>query len=216
MASVNTTSRSNPGHRWFAATYDFFSKMDEKKTGPVRHFVAGGAAGRVLEMGAGTGLNFDYFDWSKIESLDVTEPDPHMLKRARSKLEALPADVQGKVRTHEAPAEALPIADGSVDVVVATLVFCTVAEPASAFAEAWRVLRPGGQLRLFEHVAGEGFAGNLQRVIQPVYGWVSAGCKLRRDSEADARAAGFDLEVTQRFALGPIWPAFVGIATKPE
>jgi ubiquinone/menaquinone biosynthesis C-methylase UbiE len=215
MTSASTASKSNPRHRWFAATYDFFSKMDEKKTSPMRDFAAGEASGKVLEMGAGTGLNFDHFDWSKVETLDATEPDLHMLKRAQTKLEALPAEVQSKVKLHEAPAEALPFPDGSMDVVVATLVFCTVADPDKAFAEAWRVLRPGGQLRLIEHVVGQGFSGGLQRVVQPVYGWVSAGCKLRRDTEADARRAGFDLEVTQRFSLGAIWPGFVGVATKP-
>ncbi len=215
MSSVSTESGKNPRHRWFAATYDFFSKMDEKKSGPLRDFAAGEASGRVLEIGAGTGLNFDHFDWSKVESLDATEPDFHMLKRAQVRLGAMPAEVQAKVRLHEAPAEALPFADGSMDVVVATLVFCTVADPDKAFAEAWRVLRPGGQLRLFEHVAGHGFAGGLQTAVQPVYGWISAGCKLRRDTEADARRAGFELEVAQRFSLGPIWPGFAGVATKP-
>lgn len=215
MASGSVVPKANPRHRWFAATYDFLSKMDEKKTGPLRDFAAGGASGKVLEMGAGTGLNFDHFDWSKVESLDATEPDLHMLKRAQAKLEALPAEVQSKVKLTEAPAEALPIADGSIDVAVATLVFCTVADPDKAFAEAWRVLRPGGQLRLVEHVAGQGFSGGLQRVVQPAYGWVSAGCKLRRDTEADARGVGFDVEVMQRFSLGPLWPGFAGIATKP-
>ena len=203
-----------PRHRWFAAAYDLVAKTDEKRLRPLRQFSAGLAAGRVLEIGSGTGLNLSYYDWVNVESLDVAEPDVYMLQRARAKGGDLPVEARAKVRFHDVPAEALPFPDASFDTVVATLVFCTVAEPGRAISEVRRVLRPGGQLRLLEHVRAPGFKGRVQRTIQPVYGWLAAGCQLNRDTEADVRAAAFELEVTERTAFGPLWPAFVGVATR--
>ena len=194
--------------------YDRMMKADDRKVAPVRRFVAGEADGRVLEIGCGTGLNLDFYDWSRIESLDAAEPDTYMLDRARKRLDALPADVRAKVRLAEAPAEGLPFDDASFDVVVCTLVLCTVSDPGRALSEVRRVLKPGGRLRLFEHVRGTGAIETIQRVVQPVYGWTAAGCQLSRDTESAVRASGFTLEVRQRLSLGPLWPAFVGVATK--
>ena len=86
-----------PRHRWFAAIYDRMSKMSEKQVAPVRAEIAGGAHGRVLEVGCGTGANLEHYDWQKIESLHATEPDPYMLKQVQPKLAALPAEVRAKV-----------------------------------------------------------------------------------------------------------------------
>jgi hypothetical protein len=77
-------------------------------------------------------------------------------------------------------------------------------------------LKPGGQLRLVEHVAGQGVTGGVQAIVQPVYGWFAAGCQLRRDTEGDVRRTGFELDVLERFSLGPLWPAFTGIATRRD
>ena len=213
---MNTSpSLPRPRHRWFAAVYDLMAKMDEKRARPMREFVAGQAAGRVLEVGCGTGLNLPYYDWSKVESLDATEPDSYMLRRAQARAATSLGEAGAKVRFHEAPAEALPFADASFDTVVATLVFCTVADPVRAVSEVVRVLKAGGQLRLMEHVRAEGIKGEVQKIVQPVYGWMAAGCQLHRDTEATIRAAGMELQVTERTSLGPLWPAFVGVATKP-
>ena len=132
-------------------------------------------SGRVLEVGCGTGANLEHYDWQKIESFHATEPDPYMLKRVQPKLDALPAEARAKVTLTEAPAEALPFADGSFDTVVSTLVLCTVTEPSRALSEIRRVLAPGGELRLFEHVRGAGFLQRVQRLIEPVYGWTAGG-----------------------------------------
>jgi hypothetical protein len=75
------------------------------------------------------------------------------------------------------------------------------------------VLKPGGELRLIEHVRAQGFWGSVQRLFQPLYGRISGDCQLRRDTEQALRNAGFDVEVTQRLILGgPLWPTFVGLA----
>lgn len=189
-------------------------KADDRTIAPVRRFVAGEATGRVLEIGCGTGLNLGHYDWSRIDSLDATEPDLYMLDHAFKRLDALPEDAHAKVHLQEAPAEQLPFDDATFDVVVSTLVFCTVSDPERSLAEVHRVLKPGGQLRLFEHVRGSGAIAKVQRVVQPLYGWTAAGCQLSRDTESAVRASGFTLVIRQRLSLGPLWPAFVGIATK--
>jgi ubiquinone/menaquinone biosynthesis C-methylase UbiE len=211
---MSTQSIPEPRHRWFAAVYDTISKADEKKMARIRTAVAGGAAGRVLEVGCGTGANLAFYDWSKVDSLVATEPDPFMLKRAYAKLEPLDDATRAKVSLQRAPAEALPFDDASFDCVVATLVFCTVGNLALALSEARRVLKPGGTLRLAEHVASTGFVAQVQRFIQPFYGWTSGGCHLSRNTEDAVRAAGFTLEVTERDSLGPLWPLFIGVATR--
>jgi ubiquinone/menaquinone biosynthesis C-methylase UbiE len=179
---------------------------------PYRRFVAGKAMGRVLEIGAGTGANIGFYDWNRVESLDLTEPDPFMLQHAGPKLDALPDGVRNKIRLREAPAEALPFDDAAFDCIVATLVFCSVSDLDASLREARRVLKPAGELRLVEHVAASGVWGRVQRLVQPAYGWLAGGCNLSRPTEAALRAAGFELQVNERLKLAPMIPAFTGVA----
>jgi SAM-dependent methyltransferase len=205
-----------PRHRWFAFFYDKLIEPSGNKTmGPLRQFAAGGARGRVLEIGAGTGSNLAYYDWSQVGSLEMTEPDPYMAKRIEPRVAALPPEARDKVHVSEAPAEALPFADGEFDCAVVTLVLCSVSDLQAAISELRRVVKPGGELRLVEHVKASGGMATAQKLFQPVYGWTSGDCQLSRETEAALRAAGFELEVTQRTALGPLWPAFAGIARRP-
>lgn len=210
-----TAAVPKPRHRLFAALYDRLEKLDERRMRLLRALAAGRARGRVLEVGCGTGANLAYYDWPQVDFLEATEPDVYMLRRAQRRLAALPAEVRAKVRLQEAPAEALPFDDASFDAAVATLVFCTVADLPRALLEVWRVLRPGGALYLMEHVAAPGLAGRVQGLVQPVYGWLAAGCQLGRRTEDAVRAGGFDLQVERRLSFGPLWPAFIGVATKP-
>jgi ubiquinone/menaquinone biosynthesis C-methylase UbiE len=189
--------------------------MDARTMLPLRDFAAGSAGGRVIEIGCGTGLNFLHYDWANVEALEATEPDPFMFRRAEVRMAALEPEQRAKVSLHDAPAEALPFPDASFDAAVATLVFCTVSDLDRALGEVRRLLRPGGQLRLVEHVKATGATARVQRVVQPVYGRISGGCQLSRETEAAVRRSGFELEITQRTKMGgPLWPVFVGIATK--
>ena len=214
---MSSNTLAKPRRRWHAAIYArFIEPQDRKKLAPIRRTVVGGAAGRVLEIGAGTGANLPYYDWSKVESLQITEPDPFMLEHLRRKLEALPADVRARVDVREILAEQLPFADASFDDVVVTLALCTVYDPARSLAELHRVLKPGGRLRLIEHVRAQGFWAKLQRWVQPVYGWLAGDCRLDRDTEQSLRDSGFEVQITERLSLGgPLWPAFVALATRP-
>lgn len=208
-----TSPAPRPRHRWFAAFYARVIEPSDRKTlGPLRKVAAGGAHGRVLEPGAGTGANLDHYDWSKVERLDLAEPDPYMRQHLEPKLAALPAEVRDRVHLSDAPAEALPFEDATFDCAVITLVLCSVANTTATLSELRRVLKPGGELRLIEHVAADGAWGTVQRIVQPVYGWMSGDCQLRRDTEALLREAGFEVTVTERTSFGPLWPAFAGTA----
>lgn len=180
----------------------------------LRRAAAGQARGRVLELGCGTGLNLDYYDWAGVERLDATEPDPYMLARARKRAEALPSAVQQRVHLHEVMAEALPFEDASFDAAVSTLVLCTVEDLGQALRETWRVLKPGAALHAVEHVRGHGVIGATQKVLQPAWGWCAAGCHLDRDTEEALRKAGFVPDVRRRVRLGPILPALHIVAVK--
>jgi SAM-dependent methyltransferase len=200
-----------PRHRWHAAIYDPVVRPD-RQLRSLRDLLLADVSGSVLEVGCGTGLNLEHYRWQQVESLEATEPDPFMLAKAVEKLKALPPDLQAKARCIEPPAEALPYPDAAFDAVVATLVLCTVSNVDQSLAEVRRVLRPDGRLHLLEHVRGAGLAAGAQQAIAPLWRYFAAGCNLTRDTEQAVRDAGFDLEVVQRVRLGPLMPAFLGIA----
>jgi ubiquinone/menaquinone biosynthesis C-methylase UbiE len=176
----------------------------------VRMEIAGGAAGRVLEVGAGTGANFPYYS-DAASSISATEPDPFMARRARCRAERTGRQID----LREAPAEVLPFGDESFDTVVSTLVLCSVKDPGKALAEVRRVLRPGGELRFYEHVRyGHAFGALLQDIATPLWRWVGAGCHPNRDTERFIREAGF---VIQEAVLTKPVPAVPPMAiTRPH
>lgn len=197
------------GHRWFAAVYDRLCKLEEKSphVRKIREEVIGGASGRVLEIGAGTGGNFPYYTEAAKEIIAI-EPDPFMLRRARKALDqvGLPIDLR------QAVAEELPFEDDSFDTVVSTLVLCTVASPQKALAEMRRVLKPSGQIRLYEHVRYDhSFGAFWQDLVTPCWRWFGAGCNPNRDTASYVRQAGFEFcELRLLKDIPPIPPmAFV-------
>ena len=205
-------------HRWFAAVYDrLIEPASRPKMEPLRRFAAGEARGRVIELGAGTGANLPYYDWSKVDALTLTEPDPHMAKRIQRRIHGLPSGARDKVRVVEAPAESLPFDDHEFDCAVVTLTFCSVHDLDASLRELRRVLKPEGELRLVEHVRGGALTATAQKLVQPVYGWLSGGCNLSRETEAHVRAAGFTLTITDRPNLGgPLTPGISGTARPRE
>ncbi len=194
------------GHPWFAAIYDRLNAAAERGfLRPVREEVAGKARGRVLEIGCGTGASFPYYSAAATELAGV-EPDPYMLARARRR-----ATESGRaIDLRQAPAEALPFEDASFDTVVSTLVLCTVRDPVRALAEVRRVLRPGGELRFYEHVRHAHALGGLsQDLIAPVWGWCFAGCQPNRDTVRLIRAAGLEIvELERTTPVPPIPPLY--------
>jgi ubiquinone/menaquinone biosynthesis C-methylase UbiE len=168
--------------------------------------VVGEATGRVLEIGAGTGLSFPYYP--RDVELVATEPDPYMLRRARRRATALKLAVQ----FDDAPAEALPFPDASVDAVVCTLVLCTVADPVRALGEMRRVLRPDGTYRFIEHVRGEGVHAIAQDLVTPVWRRIGAGCHPNRRTVETIRAAGFRIERFEEVPQPVPGPIVAGVA----
>jgi ubiquinone/menaquinone biosynthesis C-methylase UbiE len=200
---------SNRGHRWFAAVYDRITASAERgPVGRARRELLSTLHGDVIEIGAGTGANFPHYP----PGLRVTalEPDPHMLKRARTRLDALG---RTDIDLRSAPAEILPVPDASFDCAVSTLVLCTVTDPAASLAEIRRVLRPGGTLVFIEHVRGTGFLGRFQDMIRPIWSWGGAGCQINRNTETSISAGGFDVAVSERTKAMPILPIIIGTAT---
>ena len=176
--------------RMFSALYDrAFAASEEAGLREMRRELLTGARGRVLELGSGTGLNLELYPHEGIDSLTLTEPDPHMFKQLRQRArEACPgADLI------ETGAEDLPFEDDSIDTVVVTLVLCTVPDQPAALREISRVLKPGGQLLFLEHVRSDqpGLAAWQDRLEKP-WRFVGDGCHCNRDTVAGLEAAGFE------------------------
>ncbi|WP_350355381.1 class I SAM-dependent methyltransferase [Haloglomus halophilum] len=169
-----------PAHPWFARLYDPVMRASEEKLFPPhREYLARDLSGDVLDLGAGTGAMLPYYETaiqSGAATVTVLEPDPHMRERAVAEARRLDLDV----RVSDARAEALPFPDDSFDVVVASMVFCTIPDPEAALDEAARVLRPGGEFRFLEHVAEEGWRRFAQRALAPLWSRLAGGCRLTR------------------------------------
>jgi ubiquinone/menaquinone biosynthesis C-methylase UbiE len=163
--------------RIFAAGYDRFMAGTEKAgLTDKRRTLLGNATGRVIEIGAGTGVNLDLYG-EGVSELVLTEPEEPMAKR----LERKAAEGGRQVTVLRAPAEQLPFPDDSFDTAVCTLVLCTVGDPQRALAEIRRVLRPGGQLLFLEHVRSEeSGVAKWQDRITPVWRRIGHGCHPNR------------------------------------
>ena len=161
------------------------------------------AQGRVLEIGAGTGVNIQHYPVA-VEEIVFTEPEEPMALRLEAKLAA--AGRSGSVV--RAPAEQLPFEDGSFDTVVSTLVLCTVSDPVKALAEIERVLRPGGTLLFLEHVrADDPGLARWQDRLAPAWRRFGHGCNPNRPTPDLIRRTGFgsvDLEKGQLPKAPPI------------
>jgi len=184
------------GHKWFAAYYDLLMAGAEKGfMKHVRSHIVSGARGRVLEVGAGTGANFPYYDSSEARTVVATEPDPYMLARARRRLQKLNLPIE----LHRAPAEELPFPDDCFDTVISTLVMCSVGDLEEALREIRRVVKPSGQFRFYEHVRSTHSLGALlQDLATPTWRWLAAGCSPNRDVAAAIRGARFHLQEFRR------------------
>jgi ubiquinone/menaquinone biosynthesis C-methylase UbiE len=159
----------------------------------------------VLELGAGTGSNLGHYP-AAVERLVVSEPDPPM--RARLGEAAARQAPPFPVEVSAASAGHLPFADASFDAVVATLVLCSVPDPAAALTEVRRVLRPDGMFVFIEHVAATDRPSRLrwQQRFEPVWKRVAGGCHLTRDTEQLIRESGFTFDQLERASMRKAMP----------
>jgi SAM-dependent methyltransferase len=170
------------------------------------------ASGTVLEIGAGTGVNFPRYRVARL--VVAVEPEPTMARKAARRA----ARASVPVRVVRGVAEALPFGDGVFDTVIACNVLCSVSDPARAVSELRRALRPGGTVRFYEHVRSlSARAARVQDRIQPLWSAVAAGCHPNREPVAALRAAGFEVRY-RRLSVGPLSPVrphVLGKATLP-
>ena len=191
--------------RMFARFYDALQGGYEELLGDRRPRLLAEVRGRVLELGPGTGINFEYYPAGRLDEWRGIEPNPHMRERLEARARPLgfdPAFCELDGNRFEADA-------ASFDFVVSTIVLCSVPDPAATLAEVRRVLKPGGQFVFLEHVAAP--RGTLRRTVQkaltPCWRCFADGCRLDRELGEDIERAGFQDVSLDRFdaRLPHIW-----------
>jgi SAM-dependent methyltransferase len=176
--------------------------ISERKGGlEYRRRLLAGLTGSVLEVGAGSGVNFKHYPHTVAELVAV-EPEPNLRAMAQAAADESPV----AVRVVAGTAEELPVPDASLDAAVSAGLLCSVPDQAIALAELARVIRPGGELRFYEHVISpRPRAAMIQRGLDASGLWAHAmgGCRTSRDTGAAIARAGFLIESIERFTFHP-------------
>jgi ubiquinone/menaquinone biosynthesis C-methylase UbiE len=202
----------------FARVYEKVAEMSERRGGAEhRRRLLAGLSGRVIEVGAGSGANFEHYPTTVAEVVAV-EPERYLRERAQRTATQAPVTVS----VVDGVGDLLPGEDGSFDAGVAALVLCTVPDQQRALAELFRVIRPGGELRFYEHViADRKWEARYQRFADATF-WphVAGGCHLARDTSSGIEQAGFQIETCERFPFSPAPfippdPHILGTARRP-
>jgi len=199
----------------FARIAAFLASREGDVERDYRRETLAGLRGRVLEIGSGSGPNFPYYP-DQVSELVSVEPEP----RLRAKAVAAATATGKPIRVVDAVAQRLPFADGSFDAAVAVLVLCSVPDQPAALGELHRVVKPGGELRFYEHVIGTSRRlATVQRALAPGLAKVFGGCRADRDTGAAIEAAGFRLESYRRFLVrkpvdAPAAPRILGVARR--
>lgn len=218
QASAMATDAMNPpppeiSHPRFSAFYEWLSERPRARRyqDPWRRELVSQAHGLVLEVGAGGGQTFRFYDARRVSRIEATEPDPALLVFARRRLALAPVPIH----LTQAAVESLPFPDGTFDCAVAAIVFCSVRDPGRGLREVARVLKPQGDLLMLEHVRshGPGVAW-AQDALVPLTTRLSGNCHWNRDTDRAVRAAGF--HVTEVRALrGGLQPVLMLRAKAP-
>lgn len=183
--------------RLFASKYDSFMSSVEKSFHPIRAELIGDLEGEILDVGSGTGVNFEHFN--KAANVIAVEPSAFMLEKAKAKLAG-----KTNIKTYNLSVtdDALDsiIAEDSLDYVVSTLVLCTIPDQKLALQKFKKWLKPTGKLIILEHIHAERNPNRfLQNVINPVWKVVGDGCNINRDTDVLIKEAGFKAESEEYF-----------------
>jgi ubiquinone/menaquinone biosynthesis C-methylase UbiE len=204
-------------HPLFARVYTRVAELSERRGGGEhRRKLLTGLAGRVVEVGAGSGANFPHYPASVSEVIAL-EPERYLRQRAQRAAAETPISIS--VTTGDA--EQLPGEVASFDAGVVALVLCTVPDQQKALAELHRVIRPGGELRFYEHVLSHSkWEARVQQLADATF-WphLAGGCHLARDTTTAIEQAGFQIETIERFSYSfapglPSDPHVLGIAQR--
>ena len=192
--------------RVLAALYDgYMRSVEEAGLGEWRAALLAGVGGEVLEVGSGTGANLPSYP-AGVTRLVLAEPDRHMRRRLADRVAAAG---RSDIEVCAAAAEQLPMAAGTFDWVVSTLVLCSVPDIDAALREIGRVLRPGGGLVFLEHVAASPDRPRRRRWqgrLEPLWKLVAGNCHLTRETEAALSRLGFCVEQIERESLRKAMP----------
>jgi ubiquinone/menaquinone biosynthesis C-methylase UbiE len=193
----------------------FGARNEDRGNRELRRELLTGLSGRVLEVGAGTGLNFPHYPASVREVVAV-EPEPFLRERTAEAAAAAPVPI----RVADGTASQLPAADGEFDAVVVSGLLCSVPDAAAALTEFGRVLRPAGELRFYEHVRSKDpLLASVQAVADLAWPRLMGGCHVTRDTRAAVDRA-FTIEACREFrfpasaVLSPVAPRILGLARK--
>jgi ubiquinone/menaquinone biosynthesis C-methylase UbiE len=200
-------------HPFFSAIYPWLNaNLDRRWLRAVRASLLAPLEGEVLEIGAGHGANVEHY--AKAKKVIVAEPDASL----RRKLARNVARAKVPIDVSDAAGESLPFRDASFDVVVSTLVLCSVHDVDATLAEVRRVLRPGARFVFVEHVRKNGEDGRWQDRLRPIWSFVMGGCQLNRNTIDSIERAGMHVEGLEPHrpdALPPfVWPVMIGAALK--
>ncbi len=195
-----TADPSGYADRRFAERYLTVSAAAEDRGAREhRRTLLSGASGTVCEVGAGQGLNFVHYP-PEVTTVIAVEPEPTLRGHAMAAAGRSPANIE----VVDGTAAALPAPDASCDVVVASLVLCSVPDQHAALTEIRRVLSPNGHVRFYEHVRSQHQPiAWFQHAIAPVWGRFAGGCHPDRDTVASMQANGFQVSDLHRFAFSP-------------
>jgi ubiquinone/menaquinone biosynthesis C-methylase UbiE len=188
-------------HPVFARVYAKVAELAEGRGGAEhRRKLLAGLSGRVVEVGAGSGANFAHYP-STVSEVVAVEPEDYLRERARRTATEAPVTVT----VVDGSASELPGDEASFDAGVAALVLCTVPDQPHALAELFRVIRPHGELRFYEHVVSKRpWEARFQRLADATL-WprLAGGCHLARDTTTGIERAGFVIETCDRFPFSP-------------
>jgi ubiquinone/menaquinone biosynthesis C-methylase UbiE len=205
----HTTDSGAPGtrgQRFFARWYPgVMAKVERSGQSELRQEQLRQARGRTLEIGAGNGFSVPYYS-DAVDELVLLEPNPHF-RRALQDAAAQAAPASTTIA--DGDAHALRFPDASFDTVTASLVFCSLTDPARALTEVHRVLKPGGRFLFHEHVRGHGFRALLQDVLAPLQRRLADGCQPNRDFEALLFESSLELDELTRTRMPTSMPTIV-------
>jgi SAM-dependent methyltransferase len=187
-------------HPFFARMWTVMSAHETPLLRRLRGENLAGLSGRVLEVGAGTGTNFAYYP-DTVDEVVALEPETRLAPTAREAA----AGVSVPVTVIESTIETMPAAE-PFDAVVCSLVLCSVDDPDAVLRQLNSVLKPGGELRYFEHVASAGWRGGLQRLADfTVWPRIAGNCHTHRHTERSISNAGFTVETARHQSTFPAW-----------